>query len=73
MAPPHAEDIPVTATAPNPRADEPPAKNIVTTSFGIDPNSIPGPDEPHENSWYNGRDFNGYRYCKGPFSMFFAV
>ncbi|CCX05793.1 Similar to Putative sterigmatocystin biosynthesis monooxygenase stcW; acc. no. Q00730 [Pyronema omphalodes CBS 100304] len=66
MAPPQAEDIPVTATAPNPRADEPPAQNIVTTSFGIDPNSIPGPDEPHENSWYNGRDFNGYRVNEQP-------
>ena len=31
-----------------------------------DPGLIPESDAPHENSWYNGRDFDGYRISEHP-------
>lgn len=39
---------------------------VITTSSAPDPNSIPLPDAPHENTWYNGRDFDGYRITEKP-------
>lgn len=31
-----------------------------------DPGTIPPSDAPHENEWYNGRDFDGYRISEHP-------
>lgn len=31
-----------------------------------DPGLIPDTDAPHENEWYNGRDFDGYRITEQP-------
>lgn len=31
-----------------------------------DPGPIPASDAPHENQWYNGRDFDGYRVTEAP-------
>ncbi|CAK7199298.1 hypothetical protein SEUCBS139899_001974 [Sporothrix eucalyptigena] len=31
-----------------------------------DPGPIPASDAPHENNWYDGRDFGGYRVTEAP-------
>ena len=34
---------------------------IMEISGAPDPGLIPKTDAPHENDWYNGKDFDGYR------------
>lgn len=37
----------------------------VSTSLAPDPNTIPDPGAPHENTWYN-QDFSSYRVTESP-------
>ena len=37
------------------------SNKIMEISGAPDPGQIPESDAPHENEWYNGRDFDGYR------------
>ena len=37
------------------------SQNIMVIGGAPDPGMIPDSDAPHENQWYNGRDFDGYR------------
>lgn len=39
---------------------------IMEISGAPDPGEIPASDAPHENQWYNGRDFDGYRITEQP-------
>lgn len=39
---------------------------IMEISGAPDPGLIPPTDAPHENEWYNGKDFDGYRISEHP-------
>jgi hypothetical protein len=43
-----------------------PVENIMLISSAPDPGNIPDSNAPHENQWYNGKDFDGYRISEHP-------
>ncbi len=40
--------------------------DVIEISMAPEANVAPAPDEVHENEWYNGKDFDGYRIDEHP-------